>query len=90
MFESILGSLARLVWLSLTQWLGYWTGRATIQVLSLGRLDVAEYGDYSQKPFRLFWYHRRQLVVSFPVAMALGQFLWFGLFFGTVIYLARG
>ncbi|MGX1786094.1 hypothetical protein ACWIGM_05115 [Bosea sp. NPDC055332] len=90
MIESILGFFARLVWLSLTLWLGYWTGRATIQVLSLGRLDVAEYGNYNQNPFKLFWYRGGRPVVSFLAAIALGQFLWFGLFFGIVIYLSRG
>lgn len=90
LFEAILGAFARLIWFSLTQLLGYWTGRATIQTLSLGRFDVSDYGHHNQKPFKMFWHHGKQPVVSFLVAVALGQLLWFGAFWGAVLYISRG
>ncbi|KRE23701.1 hypothetical protein ASE66_00025 [Bosea sp. Root483D1] len=90
MLEAILGFFGRLIWFSITQLLGYWTGRATIRALSLGSLEVSEYGYYNQRPFKLFWRRGRQLIVSFMVAIGVGQFLWFGAYFGTVVYLSRG
>ena len=89
MFEATFGFFARLIWFSLTQLLGYWTGRAIIQALSLGSLDVSDYGHFNQKPFKMFWRHGNQPVVSFLVAIPLGQFLWFGAFLGAMIYLSR-
>lgn len=89
MLEAILGFVLRLIWFSLTQLLGYWTGRATIQALSLGSLDVGDYGYYDQKRSKMLWRRGRQLSVSFLIAIALGQLLWFGVFFGAVFYLSR-
>ncbi len=90
LFEAILRAFARMIWFSLTQLLGYWTGRVTIQALSLGRFDISDYGSYNQKPFKMFWSHGKQPVVSFLVAVALGQLLWFGAFVGAVLYISRG
>lgn len=90
MFEATLGFLVRLIWFSLTQRLGYWTGRGTIQALSFGNLDVSDYGYFHQKPLKMFWHHGKQPVISFLVAIALGQFLWFGAFFSAMVYLSRG
>ncbi|WP_293808894.1 hypothetical protein [uncultured Bosea sp.] len=90
MLEAILGFSVRLVWFMLTQWIGYWTGRAAIQALSFGRLDVADLGYYNQKTFKPLWYNGRQPVVSFWIAIGLGQFLWFGIIAGAIVYLTRG
>ena len=90
MFESTMRFFARLIWVSLTQLLGYWTGRAIIQGLSLGSLDISDYAYHNQKPFKILWRRGEQPIVSYLAAIALGQFLWFGAIFGALVYLSRG
>lgn len=89
LLETALAFVARLFWFSLTQLLGYRTGRAAIQTLSLGSLDVSGYGYYNQMPFQMFWRRGKQLVVSFLMATALGQLIWLGAFWGALICLSR-
>lgn len=89
MIETVLGFLVRIVGFALNQWLGYWAGRAAIQALSLGRLDVADFGYHNQKSGGPFWYHGKQRVVSFWVAIAVGHLLWFAVF-GAILYLLLG
>jgi hypothetical protein len=90
LFEATVSFFARLMWFSLTQSLGYWTGRAIIQGLSLGSLDVSDYGFRNQKPFKIFWRRGNQLVVSYLAAIAMGQLLWFGAILYALVYLLRG
>jgi membrane protein DedA with SNARE-associated domain len=87
LIESAIAFLASLVWVATTQWIGYFTGRAAIQALSLGRLDVADFGYHNQKSAKPLWYHGKQPVVSFWIAIAVGQFLWLGAFIGAIVFL---
>lgn len=90
LFDATVGFFARLIWFSLTQLLGYWTGRAIIQGLSLGSLDVSDYGYHNQKPFKIFWRRGKQPIVSYLAAIVLGQLLWFGAVLGVLAYLSNG
>ncbi|GJD97634.1 hypothetical protein [Methylobacterium iners] len=87
MVEAIFGFLARLIWWVLIEWIGYWTGRAAITALSLGRLDVADFEHYNHKSFKPIYYYGMQRVVSSWAAIIFGQLLWFGAFVGFAVYL---
>jgi hypothetical protein len=87
--EAAIAFLVRLAWFVMTQWIGYFTGRAAIQSLSFGRLDVAEFGYGNQKSAKPIWYQGKQPVVSFWIAVAVGQFLWLGVVVGAVIFITR-
>ena len=87
--EAAIAFLVRLVWFAMTRWIGYFTGRAAIQTLSFGRLDVAEFGYGSQKSAKPVWYQGKQPVVSFWIAIAVGQFLWLGAVVGAAIFITR-
>jgi hypothetical protein len=89
LIDAIFRFLARLVWMGLTEWIGYWTGRAAIQALSLGRIDVADLGFLNQKSLRPFWYQGRQPVISSWAACVFGQVLWAVAFVGTMIILTQ-
>ena len=81
MLEAVLGQVASFLWFAISQFAGYYTGKALVQELTFGRLAV---GDYGKRPFSVWWRAGRQAMLNPDIAVVIGWIFWLGLTISTI------